>query len=185
MWLPILTSLNLDDKETAQLSTERPGMSDPFVRWGADGRMMKVCGKSEGLMWNYTVRASSNFKTYAAELRVPCKFYKKYRVSRLLFKNRKHTVDAGKMWPDCNGRLSYFNLKAVFTFSVTYFDLWWIANQVFLLHVLNLPNTSKPHLLWRLRLTSKQSLGTGLPLTTCITNGVYIKGLLQSTTSNA
>lgn len=93
-------------------------------------------------------------------------FYKKCRVSRPLFKNRKHTVDAGKMWPDCNGRLSYFNLKAVFTFSVTYFDLWWIANQVPLLHVLNLPNTSKPHLLWRLRLTSKQSLGTGLPLTT-------------------
>lgn len=139
---------------------------------------MKVCRNSEGLMSHYPVRESSNFKTHAAELRVPC-VYIKCRVSRPLFKNRKHTVDAGKMWPDCIGRLSYFNLRPDSTFSVTYFDLWWIANQVFLQHVPNLPNTCKPHLLWRPGVTNKQSLGTGLPLTT------NVKGLLQSTTSNA
>lgn len=33
-----------------------------------------------------------------------------------LFKSRKCTVDAGKMWPDCNAGLSYFNLRAGSTF---------------------------------------------------------------------
>lgn len=71
--LPTLTSFNLADRETAPLSTKRPGMSDTFIRPGADGGMMKVCRNSEGLMCIYPFRAASNFETDAVELHVRCK----------------------------------------------------------------------------------------------------------------
>ncbi len=99
-WMSLLP-VYLDDKETAQLSTERPGMSEPFVSSGADESVQKVRGIDVSLS-GPSIRQLSEM--HAAVLQVPCKHLKKTdRVSRPFFKNRKFTVDVGKMWPDCNG----------------------------------------------------------------------------------
>lgn len=71
------------------------------------------------------------------------------------FKNRKFTVDAGKMWPDCNGRLSYFNLRAVSTF---FCDLLRSLMDCKVSVSPSRAQLTKPHLLWRIGLTSKQAL---------------------------
>lgn len=118
--------------------------------------MMKVCRNSEGLMCHYPVRASGNYlKLMRQYYRYLASIYKKNWVSGPLFKNRKFTVDAGKMWPDCNGRLRYFNLRAV---STLFCDLLRSLMDCKLSVSPSCARSTKPHLLWRLRLTSKQSL---------------------------
>lgn len=80
---------------------------------------------------------------------------KKPRVSHPHFKNRKFTVDAGEMWPDCNGRLSYFNLRAVSTlFCDLLQSLMDCKPSVSPSHA----QPTKPHLLWRLRQAHKQTI---------------------------
>lgn len=71
---------------------------------GIDVHLSSPSGKQ---LWNWRGRITWTLQAYLT---------KKSRLSHPLFKNRKYTVDAGKMWPDCNGRLSYFNLRAVSTF---------------------------------------------------------------------
>ncbi len=150
--MPLLP-VYLDDKETAQLSTERPGMSEPFVSSGADESVQKVRGIDVSLS-GPSIRQLS--ETHAAVLQVPCKHLKKTdRVSRPFFKNRKFTVDVGKMWPDCNVRLSYFNLRAVSTF---FCDLLRSLMDCRASVSPSRAQPTKPHLLWRLGLTSKQAL---------------------------